>query len=74
MSESSSSSVYYLPGAGGQVAARLGEAILDRGYKLVGRETRGNFSALSFQEKLDLIAEDLPGHFWSTDAKVIVNS
>lgn len=35
--------VYYLPGARGQLGAGLGQALLDRGCSITGRETRGEF-------------------------------
>ena len=66
--------VYYLPGAGGQIHTGLGEAILSRGFDVAGRETRGDFQRLSFQEKIDWISEDLRAGFWEPDALVICNS
>ena len=70
----SSRTVYYLPGAGGQIHTGLGQGILDRGFDLVGRETRGDFKSLPFQDKIDLIASDLQSGFWSEDARVVCNS
>lgn len=69
-----SKAVYYLPGAGGALTTGLGRALIDRGYQVSGRETRGEFLALDFQHKLDLIAADLLAHFWRADAPVICNS
>ena len=66
--------VYYLPGMGGHLNTGLGKGIQDRGYKIVGRETLGEFQKYSFQEKIDVVANDLIEHFWYEDAKVIVNS
>lgn len=66
--------VYSLPGAGGQIHTGLGEGILGRGYDVAGRETLGDFQRLPFQEKIDLISQDLQGRFWETDALVICNS
>jgi hypothetical protein len=65
---------YYLPGMGGRLNTGLGRGIHDRGYKVVGRETRGDFQKYSFQDKIDLVANDLEQHFWYEEAKVIVNS
>lgn len=65
---------YYLPGMGGRLNTGLGRGIHDRGYKVVGRETRGEFQKYSFQDKIDLVANDLEQHFWYEGAKVIVNS
>ena len=56
--------VYYLPGMGGHLNAGLGQAILDRGFQVIGRETLGEFQKLSFQHKIDTIADDLKTHFW----------
>ena len=59
---------------GGRLNTGLGRGIHDRGYKVVGRETRGDFQKYSFQDKIDLVANDLEQHFWYEEAKVIVNS
>jgi hypothetical protein len=32
--------VYYLPGMGGRLNTGLGQAVLDRGFQVIGRETR----------------------------------
>ena len=66
--------VYYLPGMGGRLKTGLGQAILDRGFQVIGRETRGEFQKLSFQHKIDTITDDLKTHFWYDGAKVILNS
>ena len=66
--------VYYLPGMGGRLNTGLGRGIHDHGFKVVGRETRGDFQKYSFQAKIDLVANDLEEHFWHEDAKVIANS
>jgi len=66
--------VYYLPGVGGRLLTGLGEGLRDRGVGVKGRELHGEFKALSFQEKLNTIEQDLRTHFWSEDARVVVNS
>lgn len=66
--------VYLLPGQGGLLTKGLGEHLTSRGIEVVGRETVGAFRELSFQEKIERIAEDLCGHFWHEDARVITNS
>ena len=66
--------VYYLPGMGGRLNTGLGKGIHDRGYKIVGRETLGEYQNYSVQDKIDVVANDLAEHFWYEDAKVIVNS
>lgn len=66
--------VYYLPGAGGQLATGLGKALLDRGYAVTGRETRGAFRSLPFKEQVQSVVDDLQSHFWHEQAQVICNS
>ena len=66
--------VYYLPGMGGRLHTGLGRGIHDRNYKIVGRETLGEFQKLAFQDKIDIVKNDLVEHFWYPDAKVVVNS
>lgn len=66
--------VYYLPGFGGELGKGLGSAISDRGYDVFGRETRGDFKELTFQQKIDTISSDIQSHFWREDAQVIANS
>ena len=66
--------VYYLPGMGGRLNTGLGRGIHDRGYNIAGRETLGEFQKYSFQDKIDLVTNDLTAHFSYEDAKVIVNS
>ena len=61
--------IYYLPGAGGQIHTGLGQGLLDCGFDLAGRETRGDFKLLPFQDKIDLIARDLQSGFWTEDAR-----
>jgi hypothetical protein len=65
---------YYLPGMGGRINTGLGKGLHDRGYSVVGRETRGEFQKYGFQDKIDVVANDLTEHFWYENAKVIVNS
>ncbi len=66
--------VYYLPGAGGQLATGLGQALRDRGFNVTGRETRGEFRSLGFEDQLQIIRKDLQLHFWHEQARVICNS
>lgn len=66
--------IYYLPGAGGQLATGLGQALRDRGFNVTGRETRGEFRALGFGDQLQIIREDLQAHCWHERARVICNS
>ena len=66
--------VYYLPGRGGEITTGLGQGLLDRGFSVVGRETRGAFLKLTFQQQLDAIRSDLQGEFWHEDAKLVAVS
>lgn len=66
--------VYYLPGAGGQLGTGLGQGLMDRGFDITGRETRGEFRSLPFDEQLQIIMQDLKDHFWHEQARVICNS
>jgi pimeloyl-ACP methyl ester carboxylesterase len=66
--------VYYLPGWGGLLSTGLGQALLERGYDVTGRETVGDFKALGFAGQVETVASDLREHFWREDAHVICNS
>lgn len=66
--------IYYLPGHGGLISTGLGQALLERGYDVTGRETVGEFKALGFQAQVETVASDLRDYFWREDAKVIANS
>lgn len=68
------STIYYLPGHGGQLLTGLGQGIIERGFDVVGRETRGEFKSLPFQAQIDQVANDLTEHFWRESACVIANS
>jgi len=66
--------IYYLPGAGGQLATGLGQALVDKGLNVVGRETRGEFRSRGFEDQLAIIRQDLQLHFWNEKARLICNS
>ena len=66
--------VYYLPGYGGRVHTGLGQALMNRGASLAGRETTGEFRTLRFMDQIQTVAEDLQSHFWREDAQVVANS
>lgn len=70
----STETVYYLPGHGGLIRTGLGQALLDRGYDVTGRETVGEFKSLGFQAQVQTVASDLREYFWREDARVIANS
>ena len=65
-----SDAIYHLPGRGGEITTGLGQGLLDRGCSIVGRETRGAFLKLTFQQQLDAICNDLQDDFWSADARL----
>ena len=66
--------IYYLPGFGGRLNNGLGEALRSRGFDVAGRETLGEFRALSFQEKIECVAQDLQTSYWRATDHVICNS
>lgn len=66
--------VYYLPGWGGLISTGLGQALLERGYDVTGRETLGEFKSAGFSRQVEIVANDLKEYFWREDAHVICNS
>lgn len=74
VSAKTAETVYYLPGHGGLISTGLGQALLERGYDVTGRETVGEFKSLGFQAQVQTVASDLREYFWREDAKVIANS
>ena len=70
----SESDIYYLPGRGGRLETGLGQALTSRGLSVSGRESLGEFIHLSFQEQIELVAEDLKSNFWEEEARVVANS
>ncbi len=59
----SAETVYYLRGAGGQLATGLGQALGARGFNVTSRVTRGEFRSLGFEDQLQIIRKDLQLHF-----------
>lgn len=74
MSSIAKSAIYYLPGYGGQLTTGLGQALMDRGFYITGRETRDDFRMLPFSEQVQAIQQDLQMHFWDEQARVVCNS
>jgi hypothetical protein len=70
----SSSPIYYLPGRGGRLDAGLGTALIERNLLVSGRETVGEFAGLSFQEQIELVAQDIQAGFWHKESKILANS
>ena len=70
----SSEVIYYLPGRGGRLDQGLGEGLAERGLHIAGRETRGDFAQLGFDDQRYKIAADLRGKYWTSGSRVIANS
>ncbi|OYU29951.1 MAG: hypothetical protein CFE39_16035 [Comamonadaceae bacterium PBBC2] len=73
MANPNAKTIYYLPGYGGQLGTGLGRALMDRGFDVAGRETRGDFRSLHFDEQIATVGQDLTVHFWHDEAQVICN-
>jgi hypothetical protein len=56
--------IYYLPGWAGHLSTGLGQALMDRGFDVTGRETRGDFKDLSFTDQVETVKEDLLKHLY----------
>ena len=67
-------SIYYLTGMGGQLATGLGEELSRRGLVVCGRELSGDFRRLSFQERVDIVADDLKTDHWHEFSRIVANS
>ena len=72
--EKMTSLIYYLPGWAGSLSTGLGQALINRGFDVAGRETRGEFKDLTFTDQVETVKEDLLNHFWTEDSRVIANS
>ena len=51
--------IYYLTGMGGRLYSGLGKGLLDKGFKVDGRELYGDFKKLRIQQQIDIIAEEI---------------
>ena len=69
-----SNTVYYLPGTWWRDYNRLGAGPAGSRMLIVGRETRGAFLKLTFQQQLDAICKDLQDEFWHAEAKLVAVS
>jgi len=74
MTDLAKHTIYYLPGYGGQLATGLGQGLMDRGFDVTGRETRGDFRSLPFEEQIQTVMQDLQDYFWHERAQVVCNS
>jgi hypothetical protein len=54
--------------------AGLGTALIERHLLVSGRETVDEFARLSFQEQIELVAQDIQKNFWHPEAKILANS
>ena len=68
------SPIYYLPGWNGQVGSGLGSALMNRGFEITGRETRGEFKDFTFTEQVQIVRDDLLVNFWNTESVLIAVS
>ena len=67
-------SIYFLPGHGGRISKGLGQALVGRGFDVMGRETVGEFKKLDFDAQVETVANDLKAGFWHANSKVVANS
>lgn len=67
-------SIYLLPGRGGKLNAGLGLALHNRGFRVAGRETLGDFARWPLPAQAQAIADDLQRDFWDEAGIVIANS
>ena len=58
-----SDTLYYLPGWAGKLHTGLGQALMDRGCDITGRETRAEFKELTFTEQVETVKEDLTNNY-----------
>ena len=63
--------IYYLPGVVGQLCISLGLDLINRGFDVTGRETRGDFRELPFDRQIQTIMDDLQRHFWHEQSQVV---
>ena len=68
------SPIYYLPGWNGQLGAGLGSALIERGFEITGRETRGEFKDFTFTEQAQIVRDDLLVNFWDTESLLVAVS
>ena len=66
--------IYYLPGWNGKAVTGLGSALMERGFEIVSRETRGEFKNFTFTEQVLVVREDLRVHFWAPESMVVAVS
>lgn len=67
-------SIYYLPGQGGYLHKGLGQALLNRGLDLTGREIQGEFKKADFGQQVAMVTQDLQSMRGDREALIIANS
>jgi hypothetical protein len=58
----------------GRLRTGLGEALLNRGVDVTGRELVDDFRRLDFQDQIDAVCDDLTNHFMRKDSYLVANS
>lgn len=66
--------VYYLTGMGGSLTHGLGQALIEAGCDVFGRELQGDFRKLPFAEKVATVVKDLRWLEKESSPRVIANS
>ncbi|NBW29576.1 hypothetical protein EBR37_04305, partial [bacterium] len=66
-------SIYYLPGHGGRITNGLGQALMARGYEVIGRETVGDFKKLNFNDQVTTIANDIKVAFPQISRQILLS-
>lgn len=63
--------IYWLPAYGATLAQGVGQTLVRAGVDVAGRETRGAFHALAFEQQVEVVKNDLLQHAWRRDGCVI---
>lgn len=66
--------VYLLPGRNGRLDKGLGAFLASIGHAPAGRNQDGEFGRLPFQQKINLVSDDLRDGFLEPDARIIGSS
>jgi hypothetical protein len=59
---------------GGRLHTGLGQALQEKGFRVLGRELVDDFRILQFQQQIECVVNDLLTYFWHKDSYVIANS
>jgi alpha-beta hydrolase superfamily lysophospholipase len=74
MASSALNNLYLLPGRNGRLDKGLGAYLIDIGHQPRGRDQDGDFAALRFRQKIDVVVEDLLNGFLHPEARLIGSS